>query len=679
MNRLTGEASAYLRSAAHQPIHWYPWGPEALQAARDQDRPILLDIGAVWCHWCHVMDGESYDDPSLAALINDRFIPVKVDRDERPDVDARYQKAVGALTGQGGWPLTGFLLPDGRVFYGGTYFPPDDRHGRPSFRRVLAAVADAYRDRKDQVLQQADALAAHLEPTPPNGAAVPSEWTTAGLDQILQHMDPVQGGWGHAPKFPHPSALEALLAAHETRPDPRWSSALISTLDGMARGGIRDHVGGGFHRYSVDERWHVPHFEKMLYDNAELLRDYAHAFRVLGRPRFRDVALDTMRFLQETLSDQQRGGFYGSQDADVSFGDDGDYFTWTKQELRDAVGEERLARLLELRYGVEARGPMHHDPAKNVLHEAADLEALAEAQGRPLAAVRADLAQGLDLLRKARAARKAPFVDPVLYTNWNGMAIRACLEAGPILGRPDAAAFALRTLDRFLAEAYTPERGFQHTLGGRAVVGLLDDQAQMLVALVAAFNHTQESRFLERAREVADLILRDYAAPGLPGLADTAHWRPIQDSPSPSANARALEGLLQLSDATGDERYRAAAREILKGLAPEAHALGLFGAALLLVARRLEQPTAKVVVAGPDGDAGVQRLHQAALERLPLGATVLLVQDGADGLLPEAQAFARGPAQERAGALVCVGTRCLAPVFEPEGLARALASSATPP
>jgi uncharacterized protein len=456
MNRLTGEASAYLRSAAHQPIHWYPWGPEALQAARDQDRPILLDIGAVWCHWCHVMDGESYDDPSLAALINDRFIPVKVDRDERPDVDARYQKAVGALTGQGGWPLTGFLLPDGRVFYGGTYFPPDDRHGRPSFRRVLAAVADAYRDRKDQVLQQADALAAHLEPTPPNGAAVPSEWTTAGLDQILQHMDPVQGGWGHAPKFPHPSALEALLAAHETRPDPRWSSALISTLDGMARGGIRDHVGGGFHRYSVDERWHVPHFEKMLYDNAELLRDYAHAFRVLGRPRFRDVALDTMRFLQETLSDQQRGGFYGSQDADVSFGDDGDYFTWTKQELRDAVGEERLARLLELRYGVEARGPMHHDPAKNVLHEAADLEALAEAQGRPLAAVRADLAQGLDLLRKARAARKAPFVDPVLYTNWNGMAIRACLEAGPILGRPDAAAFALRTLDRFLAEATPP-------------------------------------------------------------------------------------------------------------------------------------------------------------------------------------------------------------------------------
>jgi uncharacterized protein len=695
--RLEREASPYLKGAARQPVEWYPWGSEAFERARREDKPLLLDIGAVWCHWCHVMDGESYEDPELARLINARFIPVKVDRDERPDVDVRYQKHVSALTGQGGWPLTAFLTPEGRVFYGGTYFPPKPAHGRPAFRQVLEAVADAYAKDKTKLLEQAEHLDAHVagDAAPPGGDEDLDEaWVWDALGSLEEGFDVLRGGWGGAPKFPHPSAVDCLLAALDRRSNPERASVVRATLDGMAQGGIRDHVAGGFHRYSVDAEWHVPHFEKMLYDNAELLRNYTHAWRILGDEAYRRVADGIVAFLDETLTDPE-GGYRGSQDADVTFGDDGDHYTWTREEIAEAVaGDEPLARLLALRFGVEPRGPMHHNPAKNVLRVDADVDELASALKRPPADVAADLERGLAALHRARRARPVPFVDPVLYANWNGMVLRALLEYAGATGDDRYAAKALRGLDRFLREGYEARRGFSHTLSARSAGGLLDDQAQMLVALCAAFVHSQRPDFLDRAREVADLLLSDFWDEERGGFRDVARSRreaagakplerterPLQDAPSPSANARAIEGLLILHDLTGNDSYRERAAAAVRSLAPQARRYSLFAAAFFHAALRLLDPPAKVVVAGPAGQA-VQDLHRAALARLPIGGTAVVVagRRATPGLAPEAEAFAQGPARRRAGALVCLGQRCLAPVDEPGALARQLAPGAAHP
>src|SRR5581483_9121357 len=421
-NRLADQASSYLRSAAHQPVHWMPWGPEAFERARAEDKPILLDVGAVWCHWCHVMDRESYEDPALAEVANRLFVPVKVDRDERPDVDARYQKAVQAMTGQGGWPLTAFLLPDGRVFYGGTYFPPRDAHGRPAFRRVLEGVAASYRDRRDEALQNAEAVSEWLRRGSAAREAMPEDaWETL-LAHAAGHMrdefDPAHGGFGGAPKFPHPAAHDFLLE-RALQGDAAARDVALSTLRAMRAGGVYDQLGGGFHRYSVDAEWIVPHFEKMLYDNAGLLRNYARA--AVYDPSFLETAQEILFFLRDVLA-QEGGGFGGSQDADVSLEDDGDFFTWTLEELREAVGDPALAKLMAARYRVQERGDMHHDPRRNVLRVGAGEEALAAAFGLPLDKVHADLARGRALMRAARERRKAPFVDSLCYASWNGMA-----------------------------------------------------------------------------------------------------------------------------------------------------------------------------------------------------------------------------------------------------------------
>ncbi len=691
--RLANQGSAYLRGAAHQPVEWHPWGKEAFDEARRQDKPILLDVGAVWCHWCHVMDGESYEDPDLARLINERFVPVKVDRDERPDVDARYQRMVSTLTGQGGWPLTGFLTPDGDVFFGGTYFPPSDQFGRPSFRSVLESVADTYATRRADVLDQASKIATALrhaaQHKPKAAGAFSPEFPDQAVAAVQRHHDVVNGGWGHAPKFPHPSAVEFLIAASRHGADAGIRDLVMLTLERMGAGGVYDHVGGGFHRYGTDAAWQVPHFEKMLYDNAELMRNYVHAWRRWRSAEHKVKAADIVRFLDEVLSDRAHGGFYGSQDADVTFGDDGDYFTWTRSELEDTLGAPgQQARILELHFGVEDVGPMHHNRAKNVLHVAAEPDEIAAALKLPLDFVRREITGGLESLRTARRARKAPFVDPVLYTNWNAMAIRAYLEFAASFDRPDAARFALLTLDRFLREAYDEDSGFAHSIGGARVRGLLDDNAQMLVALIAAFNETQDASHLERARAVGDLLLREFWREDLGAFVDvgqtvheseglkpfSAPERPVQDAPGPSANARAAEGLLLLHDLTGDARYRDVVDRLLASTGPEALENGAFGAGLLLAGLLRLRGTTQVVVAGPAGDERLAELRRAALAHGPAGMTVLQATKAElpPTLPPEAIAFAEGPGGRRPAALVCFGNRCLAPASDPAALASQL-------
>src|SRR5438094_2346448 len=554
-NLLASEPSAYLKSAAHQPVHWHPWGEAALERARVEDKPILLDIGAVWCHWCHVMDGESYEDPGVAETLNRDFVCIKVDRDERPDVDTRYQRAVQALTGQGGWPLTAFLTPEGEVFFGGTYFPPEDNpFGRPGFISVLTQVAELYRRDRARVAKNAKAIRQHLTESLNEAKAgqVSPAILADAAGQMARLFDIRYGGFGTAPKFPHPAGNDFLLARwHDTR--EAWIREVVEkSLTGMAKGGIRDHLGGGFHRYAVDERWIVPHFEKMAYDNSELLRSYLNAYAAFGTPLFADVAQGIVTWVLETLSDTAHGAYYTSQDADVEFGDDGDYWTWTPRELREALNDETAYHVIRRVYDVAIPGEMQHDHEKNVLwwkEDPAD-----ETEWRLL---KESLAQ----LKAARGRRKAPYVDTTAYVNWNAMMAAAFLHAGAVLDRPECNTLALKVLSRIWAEAWDDGRGMAHVIGRAEPRGLLEDNIHAAAAFLDAYDTKGDEAWLVRAIAVARHCVRAHWDEQAGGFFDLARDRPgaaylatpakpAQDAPTPSGNGVAALVLARLSALT---------------------------------------------------------------------------------------------------------------------------------
>ena len=696
--RLAHSASPYLRSAVHQPVEWYEWGAEAFARAAAEDKPILLDIGAVWCHWCHVIDRESYEDPQLAAVINQLFIPVKVDRDERPDVDARYQAAISTISGQGGWPLTGFLLPDGRPFFGGTYFPPNDAMGRPGFRRILEAVAASYRSRRPEVEEAASRLA----------EAVAKSETFAGArgvfdarvaddqaESILNMFDSRNGGFGRSPKFPHPAAIDLLLECHQASGKERLLQAAAFTLEKMGSGGVYDQIGGGFHRYSVDERWCVPHFEKMSYDNSELLKNFLHGYQVTREPFLLEVAEGIVAWTNAVLSDQSRGGFYASQDADQTLDDDGDYFTWTLEEVRAVLTPEE-SRLVELRYDVEPHGEMHHNPAKNVLWIARSIaEVTRTVEGADMAGIRKTLALAKEKLLAARGARPAPFVDTTLYVAWNAMFVSAYLEAASVLGGDTGAlcrAFALKTLDRMIAEAWSDARGFAHRIGGARLDGSLDDQVFAGLALVDAYEATLDRKYFEAARRAADFAIAEYFDADGGGFFDRASGaapmgglelrrKPLQDSPTPGANSSAAILLDRMYGYTGDARYVTCAKATLEAFAGIAPQFGIhaasYGLAALLHARR----PLEVVVTGSSGDPLADALERAAHSVYRFAKAVLRVTPermaAAGSLAPALAETLPHLRADVAQALVCVGTTCRAPVSDPAALVALLTE--TPP
>ncbi len=687
-NRLAKETSAYLSAAAYQPVDWYPWGDDAFRKAKELDRPILLDIGASWCHWCHVIDRESYEDPKLAAIINEHFVAVKVDRDERPDVDARYQQAVGALTGQGGWPLTAFLTPEGKVFYGGTYFPPRDAYNRPSFEHVLLAVAKHYKVNRGEAMRDAESLHQSMaEPRPSTtGQAVINEaFLKEGLDALRGEFDAVNGGFGGAPKFPHPGTIEFLLAHVHRTGDAGAEDIVVRTLMSMARGGVYDQVGGGFHRYSTDGQWIVPHFEKMLYDNAGLLSNYVHAWQITGDPLFRETAEGILACADEVLSDRRHGGYYTSQDADVGLDDDGDYFTWTPDELKKAVPPEE-ARVLALYYGIGEKGEMHHNAAKNVLYVASDPEAIAEGLSLSLDSVQALLASGKQHLKAARDRRTAPAVDRTLYASWNGMMLSAALEAAMAFGREDVRAFALKTLDRLMKELWTPARGMWHALAGegRKVRGLLEDHVFVVDALLAAHAATGDLAYLRRAEEVMAFALAhfwDADHKGFRDLAPDVHegteltlrevprW-PLEDSPYAGANAVAALCLQRLHALTGNDDYRLHHDELLVAFAGEASRYGpIFCGAYFLAAELWLHPHAEVVLLGSRKDPTLKALQAAARKTYAPGKTIL-VAEKEDAYVPDAVEHMRKTPEAQAGpvAFVCQGNACSPPTSDPEHL-----------
>jgi len=678
-NRLKNAASAYLRGAAHQPVNWYPWSEAAFARAQHEDKPILLDIGASWCHWCHVIDHESYEDPDVAKIINEHFIAIKVDRDERPDIDARFQQAISAISGQGGWPLTGFLTPGGLAFFGGTYFPPIDGYGRPSFKRVLLSVAQYYRDQKTEASKMAEELHRRLAAIGDlRGGALEPGLVQRGLDALGQAFDMANGGFGTAPKFPHPSAIELLLRAHARTGEEWMLTAVRRTLEKMARGGFHDQLGGGFHRYSTDARWIVPHFEKMLYDNAGLLMNYLHAYQATGVPSFRSVAEDTAEFMATVLADTARGGFYGSQDADIGPSDDGSYFTWTPDEARAILSPE-IFTVLAAHYHLVGPGEMHDEARRHVLYIDQDEDVIAAETGQTVEAVRQAIDRGRRALAQARAQRRTPFVDSACYANWNGMAITAFLEAYLVLGQERCRRIALATLDRFLAEAYSSARGFAHVLAADATEGprLLDDQVQMANALVAAYEVAGEPCYVLTAREVMELVLRDYwdarggfldVLPATTGPALTSTHHPIQDAPTPAPNAVAALVLLRLARIFDTPHYRERAGQVLSIFAPPLAEHALQASTLLLAVEDWHHDPTHVTIVGARDDPRTQALHHAALSVYRPGKVISLYPNGEDPipLSPTVRAMIASGTAPRA--FVCAGTACAPPVGDPQTL-----------
>jgi uncharacterized protein YyaL (SSP411 family) len=699
-SRLAGQQSAYLRSAKDQPVDWHPWGAEAFERAAKESKPILLDIGAVWCHWCHVMDHESYEDPALAEQLNRDWICIKVDRDERPDVDARYQRAVQALTAQGGWPLTAFLTPQGEVFYGGTYFPPDGRHGRPGFRTVLSELTRLFHGSPERVREQADVIIQHLDASRPllQAGKLTPELLGRAANAMAKPFDFRHGGFGTQPKFPHPGTCDFLLSRWHDTGEP-WAAEIVQrTLTGMARGGIRDHLGGGFHRYSVDQRWIVPHFEKMSYDNAELLRVYVRAAAAELPARgiaattgaieqeqalYEEVIEGAVQWIRQVMSDPD-GGYYASQDADVGPDDDGDYFTWTPDEAQAALDAEEWA-VLSRRYDIDDAGEMHHNPRKNVLWLKQSPREIATALEIGEDEVERLLRSGRDKLLQARAARPTPFVDTTLYSGWSALMASALFEAGAHLARPELDEHALVTLDRLFREAATPDLtgGMGHAIGSD-VSGIVEDQVYVAQAVLDAYEVSGERRWLDRAEQLMAHVMTEYSGDD-GALLDTPRESggegflsrpitPIQDSPTPSPNGIAGIVLSRLAELTGRDEWRSYRDDLLEALAGAAEQLAIFGAALIRAIDWAVMPATHIAIVGADDERTAALVLEARRAYRPRKVITRLAPGAPTDHLPEhLRAMVDGAAPR---AYVCAGTQCTAPVETAAELANTLATLA---
>jgi uncharacterized protein YyaL (SSP411 family) len=666
-NALAGETSPYLLQHKDNPVDWLPWGEEALRRASEQDRPLLVSIGYAACHWCHVMERESFEDPVAAALMNEHFVCVKVDREERPDVDALYMEAVQSMIGQGGWPLNVFLTPEQVPFYGGTYFPPDTGGGRPSWRQVLLAVADAWDKRRDEIRADAESVAKRLQGGAllrPSTDPITGELLGRAAENLQATYDPVNGGWGGAPKFPASSTIEFLLARGERQMS-------LQTLRSMASGGIYDQVGGGFARYSVDARWTIPHFEKMLYDNALLARAYLHGWLASGDEVLRRTSEETLDWALREMRAPD-GGFYSSLDAD-SEGVEGKFYVWTVDELISALGSDADAALDWL--GASDEGNFHEaGPGSNVL-ESRGAEPDAETRER----IRARLLE-------VRSRRARPATDDKRITSWNALMVSALADAGAVLEREDYLAAARETAD-FLTERMRGSDGrLLRTFNqGRAKQrAFLEDHAYLLEALIALYEATFEERWFTAALALAGELIERFGDSGNGGFFSTAadgeqliaRRKEIEDAPIPSGAASAALGLLRLALLTGEGRYATAAtghlRLVDQFAARHPHA---FGHTLQAIDLYLG-PSREVALVGEPLDE-LERAYRGALRPRTVLAGLRTNRDGipGDDAPPTSVPLLEGrtPVGGRAAAYVCEHFACSAPVTGADELERLLA------
>jgi len=673
VNRLATETSPYLRQHADNPVDWYPWGDEAFAAARERDVPLLLSVGYSSCHWCHVMAHESFEDPAVAEVMNRLFVNVKVDREERPDVDAIYMQAIQAMTGQGGWPMTVFLTPEGRPFFGGTYYPKDDRPGMPGFLRVMAAIDEAWRARRDDLLDSAGKLTTaieHAAALDAGGTDVPTpEVLDDAAARTLAQLDHRFGGFGRAPKFPQAMTIEFLLRTHARGPSEQILEAVTISLDAMAAGGMYDQVGGGFHRYSVDDYWLVPHFEKMLYDQALLTGAYLHGWLVTGEARYRRIVEETIGYVLRDLRDP-RGGFFSAEDAD-SESVEGKFYVWSLEELEEVAGD---ATPELIRYFGVTRAGNFTDPhtgwSGNILH------VVDRTEDRP-----ASVAAVLPALLERRSTRVRPGLDDKVLLGWNALFLRALAEAAAALDRPEWME-AARTNARFLLSQLRSDDGrlLRSWQDGRAAIPAFgEDHAALLEALLT-LAEVDDVAWLDDARAVADAMLALFADDARGGIfttgadAEALIVRPkdVQDNATPSENSLAADGLLRLSVLTGDRAYEERAARWLRTMAPLlAEHPTAFAYLLGALDRWLARPV-EVAVVGDTDDPATVALRREVLGRYLPNVVLLSAPEGVGAdrspLLAD-----RSTVGGTATAYVCERYVCRQPVTDPEALRELLA------
>jgi uncharacterized protein len=667
-NLLERETSPYLLQHKDNPVHWHAWGPEALERAKRENKPILLSVGYAACHWCHVMAHESFEDEYTAELMNQLFVNIKVDREERPDLDQIYQTALQLLGEHGGWPLTMFLTPEGEPFWGGTYFPPTPRYGRPGFRDVLAAIAAAYKDDPEKVQKNVAAIRDALKQmaAPQGGTTLPPDLARRAAERLAQEVDPSWGGIGGAPKFPQAPIFMLLWRAGKANRNETLRNAVRLTLTRMAQGGIYDHLGGGFARYSVDAEWLVPHFEKMLYDNAALIELMTTVWQDTRDPLLEARVRETVGWvLREMVA--EGGGFAASLDAD-SEGEEGKFYVWTEAEI-DAALPPELAEPFKRAYDVSAEGNWE---GKTILHRNRAPELADEA-------AEAGYAQARRTLFEMRASRVRPGWDDKVLADWNGLMIAALAEAGAVFDEPQWIAAARRALD-FVRREMTDQGRLRHSwrMGQARHPGTLDDHAQMARAALALFEATGERSFIEQARAWVELLDRHFWDGGSGGYFFTAddtadviqRAKNANDHATPSGNGTMVEVLARLYYLTGEDRYRERAEAILSAFSG-AVVRTVFPFATLINAADFLQNAIQIVLAGEPGDRGLERLRRAVYD-CSVPNRLVIRTDPAAPLPAGHPAAGKGPVSGTAAAYVCRGQTCSLPITEPEALTKAL-------
>ncbi|MBI5563417.1 MAG: thioredoxin domain-containing protein [Chloroflexi bacterium] len=692
-NRLIDETSPYLLQHAHNPVEWYPWGEAALSKARTEDKPIFLSIGYAACHWCHVMEHESFEDETTARVMNELFVNIKVDREERLDLDSIYMSAVVGLTGSGGWPMSVFLTPDGKPFYGGTYFPPTPRHGMPSFRDVLKAVADAWQNRREDILKNSDGILGYLKQTNDFVGQVESQSLSTGTltkaEQLIgRGFDRINGGWGGAPKFPQPMTLEFLLRRYTQTHDAKLRTMIDQTLRTMARGGMYDQLGGGFHRYSTDAQWLVPHFEKMLYDNSQLARVYLHAAQALNDPFYRRIAVEILDFVAREMTHPD-GGFYSTRDAD-SEGVEGKFFVWTVDDVRSILGDDEI--LFSEVYGVTSRGnfsaesgrsasshEQHLPEGQNILSMVKDPIDVAQANGLSPIELETILGTARQKLFDAREGRVKPQRDEKVLSAWNGLMLAAFAEAARDPALADRAqlyrSVAEHNAEFLLRELRSPNGRLLRTWkDGRAKLNAyLEDYAAVIEGLIELYQTIFDERWFVAARELADVMLQHFSDPA-GGFFDTSDdhealvTRPkdLQDNAVPSGNALAATVLLKLYAFTGDDQYYKQA-ELMLGILQGALAQAPTGFAQWLCALdfALSDPC-EIAIVG-DVQSGAGRALLAVVREGYRPNQVIAARPG--DRASQVPLLADRPAiGGQATAYVCRNFACRQPVTEPAGL-----------
>ena len=667
-NRLSLETSPYLLQHADNPVDWYPWGDEAFEKAKRENKPILLSIGYSACHWCHVMEHESFENEKIASLMNELFVNIKVDREERPDLDEIYMNAVQMLTGRGGWPMTMFLTPDRKPFYGGTYFPPEDRQGMPGFPRVLAGVSQAYRERPEDVEKSVSQILAALqrmcesqETSKSFAASIISE----AAEKVALAYDRDNGGLGQAPKFPNAGVYELFLRHYCSSKNEKFLEMVVQTLTKMAQGGIYDQLGGGFHRYSVDAKWLVPHFEKMLYDNAQLLRIYAHAYTITRDPLFKSVVDQTVSYLLREML-HPRGGFYSTQDAD-SEGEEGKFFVWTAEEISDLIGEadgEIFCRMYDV-------GEPGNFEGKSILHVILTVAQASKFFRREPAEIAALVDRAKARLFAAREKRIKPFRDEKIITAWNGLMLSGLAAAITVSGNAAAMDAAKRTVD-FLSTRMFRDGFLLHTSkdGQAKLFGYLDDYAFLAVGLLDLYEALFDRAYFDRAVELAEIMLREFWDERNGGFFFTgksqeqliSRAKPIFDASIPSGNAMATQLLLRLHHLTGKQDYRTKAEKVLRSYydAMESQPFGF--AHMLCAMDSLLKGVMEVVIVGNPGDDGVKEMIGEINSTYLPNKVLQLVNP--DTPLGKVSPLLQGKTQVdgRPTAYVCQNFTCSAPV-----------------